>query len=98
MAQFANTAGFFDLAGNVWEWTADTFAAYSDPGCWGGRARVDPYCAHGTSSYPAIRGGSWFSDSITLLRAASRDDAYMPATRSAILGFRCARARAVVGG
>jgi formylglycine-generating enzyme required for sulfatase activity len=98
VAQFANTAGLFDLSGNVWEWTVDAFAAYGDAACWGGRAQVDPYCPRGATGYPAIRGGSWISDSVTLLRGASRDDAYMPATRSAILGLRCVRARAVVGG
>ena len=62
------------------------------------RAQTDPHCPRGASGYPAIRGGSWISDSVTLLRGASRDDAYMPGTRSAILGLRCVRARAVVGG
>ncbi len=98
VASFGNTAGLFDLAGNVWEWTGEFFSPYSDPGCWGGGARVDPFCARGASMFPVIRGGSWVSDSVTLLRAASRDDAYMPATRSGIVGMRCARARADVGG
>ncbi len=98
VGHYMNTAGFFDLAGNVWEWTADLFAGYDDPACWGGRARTDPYCPRGASGYPAIRGGSWYSGSVTLLRAASRDDAYMPATQSPIVGLRCARARLVIGG
>jgi len=93
VGSFANTAGFFDLAGNVWEWTGDLFANYTDPTCWGGVMRENPRCATNGTGYPSIRGGSWFSVDAPLLSGASRDDAFRPTTRSPIVGFRCARTR-----
>ncbi len=90
---FAGAAGMFDLAGNVWEWTADYFALYSDTQCWGRVARTNPRCAVNTTGYPTIRGGSWYSPERVLLQGSARDDAYRPDTRSALLGFRCARTR-----
>jgi len=93
VGSFAHTAGFFDLAGNVWEWTGDLFANYTDPTCWGGVTRENPRCAVNGTGYPSIRGGSWFSVDAPLLSGASRDDAFRPTTRSPIVGFRCARTR-----
>jgi formylglycine-generating enzyme required for sulfatase activity len=93
VGSFANTAGFFDLAGNVWEWTGDLFAPYSDPRCWGGAARENPRCAVNATGYPTIRGGSWFSLDAPMLSGATRDDAFRPDTRSPLVGFRCARTR-----
>jgi sulfatase modifying factor 1 len=95
---FANTAGLLRPRGQRLGVDRGRLRPLQRPGLLGRRAQSDPYCPRGASGYPAIRGGSWISDSVTLLRAASRDDAYMPATRSAILGMRCVRARAVVGG
>jgi formylglycine-generating enzyme required for sulfatase activity len=93
VGSFANSAGFFDLAGNVWEWTGDLFAVYSDRTCWGGATRENPRCGTNGTGYPSIRGGSWFSVDAPLLSGASRDDAFRPTTRSPIVGFRCARTR-----
>jgi len=56
VARFApNTLGFFDMSGNVWEWTEDEHCPYP-------HARVvDPIgsCSSGTR---VIRGGSWAFD------------------------------------
>ncbi len=91
VGSYAQSAGLFDLAGNVWEWTGDLFAPYADARCWGRTPRENPRCAEGTTGYPAIRGGSYVSLDITLLQGAARDDAYRPDTRSPLVGFRCAR-------
>ncbi len=95
VGSFADSAGFFDLAGNVWEWTADLFAPYTDARCWGLTARRDPRCAVNSTGYPTIRGGSWYSTERVLLQGSARDDAYRPDTRSALVGFRCAHTRSL---
>ena len=97
VGSFAATGGIYDLAGNVWEHTADFFAEYASPSCWGTFPRTDPLCASDTGSH-TVRGGWWGNpnDSLTnnanLLRAATRGfDG--PGTRYEGLGFRCARDR-----
>ncbi|MFO0601680.1 MAG: SUMF1/EgtB/PvdO family nonheme iron enzyme [Polyangiales bacterium] len=91
VASFDATAGIFDLAGNVGEWTADVYAAYDDPRCWARSPRADPLCADGPSEVHTGRGGTWGSSSVpTSLRGSSRYS--LPATmRSSLYGFRCAR-------
>jgi formylglycine-generating enzyme required for sulfatase activity len=77
----ANPWGFFDMHGNVREWTADLYqAAYPT-----GNPVVDP-TGPASGSSRVIRGGSWSSDG-TLLRSAKRYD-NPPSTRSNTLGFR----------
>ena len=95
VGSFDNAAGLFDLSGNVWEWTADRFALYADRRCWGGAARTNPRCAVNDTGYFTIRGGSWVSPDRQLLQGSSRDDAYRPESRSALVGFRCARTRSL---
>ena len=65
---------FFDMHGNVGEWTADRYqAAYPT-----GNPVVDPTGASG--SYRVVRGGAWYFDG-PALRSAKRD--YIPPERTA---------------
>ena len=77
----ANPWGFFDMHGNVWEWTADFYGAYPRSSV------IDPRGPNKGSSR-VIRGGSWGAD-VARLRSASRyeDD---PSDRTIRRGFRVA--------
>ena len=77
----ANPWGFFDMHGNVWEWTVDRYqAAYPT-----GNPVVDP-TGPASGSSRVIRGGSWNNDGAAL-RSAKRFY-FTPSTRSLPLGFR----------
>ena len=78
----ANPWGFFDMHGNVWEWTADLYqAAYPT-----GNPVVDP-TGSALGSKRIRRGGSWNAGGISSLRSARRlnDTA---GNRSYGMGFR----------
>jgi hypothetical protein len=76
----ANLWGFFDMHGNVWEWTADASSPYT------ASSQVDPYNQGGTDSYRVSRGGSWGYSSETLQSA--RRAFNLSTHRNSGFGFR----------
>ena len=79
----ANPSGYFDLGGNVAEWTHDLYTVQPRSDA----AAVDP-AATGDGTLHVIRGSSWKSAAVTELRLAYRD--YGDGRRND-LGFRIAR-------
>ena len=90
VGSFAPSAGLYDLAGNVREWSADWFANYTDTTCWNGVARSNPVCNNGASGGRVVRGGSWGDGDVASLRSASRVSS-PPPYRLGYVGCRCAR-------
>ena len=75
-----NPWGFFDLHGNVFEWTADWFETFPT-----GNPLVDP-TGPASGSLRVRRGGSW-NDTDPTLRSAYRTNSY-PSHRHNSIGFR----------
>jgi formylglycine-generating enzyme required for sulfatase activity len=75
----ANPWGFFDMHGNVYEWTADWYAVYSSG------AQTDP-TGPASGSSRVFRGGSWYLTG-TYLRSARRGY-FSPSGRYSYIGFR----------
>jgi formylglycine-generating enzyme required for sulfatase activity len=73
----ATPAGAFDMAGNVFEWTASPYCPYGGPRDCGDARRV-------------IRGGAWNNLVPSFVRAADRSREE-PGKRVDNVGFRCAR-------
>lgn len=79
----ASRYGILDLAGNVWEWVHDWYAAD-----YYGRSPAEHPRGPGTGTERVVRGGSW-SNGEELIRSANRSSA-KPESRVNILGFRLA--------
>jgi formylglycine-generating enzyme required for sulfatase activity len=83
VGQYApNPWGFFDLHGNVVEWTADWLGAYPI-----GNPVVDPIGNPASGGNRVSRGGSWANAGGALLRSAQRSSD-TPSARNFYLGFR----------
>ena len=74
-----NAWGFYDMHGNVWEWTADWYQSYSNG------PLVDPEGPE-NGSHKSLRGGAWSNGGANLRSARRGYD--LPDGRHNSLGFR----------
>ena len=85
----ANDWGLYDVLGNVWEWTADSWHENYQDAPADGEIWEDKKLEKSDKLRRVVRGGSWF-DWAQLCRSAYRGWGG-PGSRSDYLGFRCVR-------
>ena len=78
-----NAWGFFDMHGNVWEWTADLYDRTYPVG----NPVIDPTGA-ASGVHRVLRGGNWNYTGGTGLRSANRDIYTGPTWRYSVIGIR----------
>jgi formylglycine-generating enzyme required for sulfatase activity len=77
------SGAIYDLAGNVWEWCADTYASYPV------ETQTDPLVEDKKVSVRVVRGGGWNRSALGIqsaFRGAAIESYEVPG-----LGFRCVR-------
>jgi formylglycine-generating enzyme required for sulfatase activity len=79
----ANPWGFFDMSGNVWEWTADAYQATYPTD----NPAIDPTNPGTSGSNRILRGGDWSNSSGRSLRSAKRNGVNSN-SRGTNVGFR----------
>jgi serine/threonine-protein kinase len=77
----ASWIGALDMAGNVWDWTADWGGSFYPTGL-----QINP-AGPETGTEKVVRGGSWNNHQMSV-RTTFRGD-YRPINRSYYIGFRC---------
>jgi len=82
----ASPYGVQDMAGNVWEWTADWYGA----DYYGGSESVDPRGPQ-TGTLKVMRGGCWVSGASSLRSTCRKPE--VPSLWAPNVGFRCVYTR-----
>jgi formylglycine-generating enzyme required for sulfatase activity len=82
------SGGLHDMAGNVYEWMADTFESYRPS--WS--SNLDPLSNLSTTADRIVRGGSWGDSDPNGLLSVGRFTAPPVMNNNPYVGFRCARA------
>lgn len=91
------SAGVYDLSGNVWEWAADNYTAYSTTvstisACASRAGWRNPLCLSEGRVERVLRGGSVSDNDVSFVRAPSRIS-FRADVRQTYVGFRCGRTR-----